>query len=238
MVPDSQLADNLAAVRAKITEAALRSGRSPGEVTLVAVTKYVSAAVAQQLGPLGCHDLGESRPQQLWAKAESLHAANQSGSIHWHLIGHLQRNKVDRTLPLVSLIHSGDSLRLIQAVDEAALALNRCIPTLIEVNVSGDPAKHGFKPAEVEPAFASMAALSSLEIRGLMCMASREGDLDQARREFASLRELRDQLRQVAPPNINLRELSMGMSGDFEVAIEEGATIVRIGSALFEEIDG
>lgn len=137
-------------------------------------------------------------------------------------------------MQLVSLIHSGDSLRILEAIDQAASKLGRRIPTLIEINISGDPTKHGFQPAEVEPALASMAALTSLQIRGLMCMASREGDLSQARLEFAALRELRDQLKSIAPPNINLSELSMGMSGDFEIAIEEGATMVRVGSALFE----
>jgi hypothetical protein len=241
-----KLTENLAAVRGRIAQAAHRSGRTADDITLVAITKYVTADIARQLVAAGCHNLGESRPQQLWAKAEMLssplgnhglaHDAAVEQSIRWHLVGHLQRNKVQRTLPLVSLIHSGDSLRLLQAVNQSAASLKRSIPILLEVNISGDAAKHGFKPAEIEPALASMAALSSLEICGLMCMASREGDLSQARREFAELRKLRDRLQHVAPPNITLRELSMGMSSDYEVAVEEGATIVRIGSALFEGI--
>jgi pyridoxal phosphate enzyme (YggS family) len=244
MATGSRLTDNLAAVREKITQAARRSGRTSGEITLVAVTKYVDFDIARQLITAGCHDLGESRPQELWSKAEAFgqsirrsepatSAATES-PVRWHLIGHLQRNKVERTLPLVSLIHSGDSLRILETIDQAALKLGRRIPVLIEVNISGDPTKHGFQPAEVEPALASMGVLSSLQIRGLMCMASREGDPPQARREFAALRGLRDQLRSIAPPNIDLSELSMGMSGDFEIAIEEGATMVRVGSALFE----
>ncbi len=108
---------------------------------------------------------------------------------------------------------------------------------LIEVNISGDATKHGFKPTEVQPALVKIAELTSVQIKGLMCMASRQGDLDQARREFAALRELRDRLHQVSLPNISLQELSMGMSGDFEVAIKEGATMLRIGSALFQGID-
>ena len=160
--------------------------------------------------------------------------------MRWHLIGHLQRNKVPRTLPLVSLIHSGDSLRLLEAIDQdAAAQCSRRVPVLIEVNISGDATKHGFKPDEVEPNLAAIAALSAVEVRGLMSMASREDDVDSSpRTNSPSLRELRDQLANKSRRrDIKLDELSMGMSGDFEAAIEEGATIVRIGSALFEGID-
>ncbi|HEY2760958.1 MAG TPA: YggS family pyridoxal phosphate-dependent enzyme [Pirellulales bacterium] len=234
----SLLIDNLHKVRDQIAAAAKRSGRPAGAVKLIAVTKYVTADLARQLAAAGCQDLGESRPQELWSKAESLRDflsdQNSTNQIRWHLIGHLQRNKIDRTLPLVSLIHSGDSLRLLEAINHAAASANRCIPILIEINISGDTTKHGFVPEEVEPNLQKIALLSSLEIRGLMTMAGREGDLDQARREFNALRQLRDKLARAAPPNVDLAELSMGMSGDFEVAIEEGATIVRIGSALFE----
>jgi PLP dependent protein len=244
MTLPSRLVENLNAVCCKIAEAAHLSGRSAKDVKLVAVTKYVTSDVARHLAAAGCNDLGESRPQELWSKAEALkdfaadaavvESDRSEPAIRWHLIGHLQRNKVERTLPLVSLIHSGDSLRLLEAVGQAAAKIHRRIPILIEINVSDDETKHGFKPAEVESAMAKIAALSSLEIRGLMCMASREGDLEQARREFARLRKLREQLQKTAPSNVILEELSMGMSGDFGVAIEEGATIVRIGSALYE----
>jgi PLP dependent protein len=245
MAVDSKLAENLAFVRGRIAAAAKRSGRTAGAITLVAVTKYVNAEVARQLLTAGCPDLGENRPQELWAKAEALKdfaAASpaidktlaNANSVRWHLVGHLQRNKVPHTLPLVSFIHSVDSLRLLDAIDQAAIGLHRRIPVLLEVNISGDAAKHGFRPDEIEPALPSIAALTGVQIRGLMGMASREGDLAQARREFAALRELRDKLLRVAPPNLELRELSMGMSGDYEVAIEEGATLVRIGSALFD----
>ncbi len=184
------------------------------------------------LSAAGCEDLGESRPQELWAKAEALRDA----AVQWHLVGHLQRNKVERTIPLLSLIHSGDSLRLFEAINKSAAQSQRRIPMLIEVNISGDAAKHGFQPTEVEPNLPALAALRAIEIRGLMTMAGREEDVVQAQHEFAELRQLRDRLRRVAPPNIKLDELSMGMSGDFEAAIAEGATIVRIGSALFEGI--
>ncbi len=200
------------------------------------VTKTVDAKIAQMLVAAGCRDLGESRPQELWAKAAAIQDPSPENAVRWHMIGHLQRNKVRRTLPLVSLIHSVDSLRLLEEIDREAHTLQRPAAVLLEVNISGDHTKHGFRPNEVEPQLPEMARFEHVAIRGLMCMASREGDLPQARREFAALRELRDRLQRSAPPNIRLAELSMGMSGDYEIAIEEGATLVRVGSALFEGI--
>ena len=194
----------------------------------MAVTKYVGLEEIRALVEAGCTDLGESRPQQLWDRAEALGGL----PIRWHLIGHLQRNKVHRTLPLVTLIHSADSPRLVAALDEAAAGARTAI--LLEVNISGEPAKHGFAPDELEPFLPELAGYRNVEVRGLMCMAGLEGGLDDARREFAALRCLRDRLRANCPEGITLDELSMGMSGDYEVAIEEGATIVRVGSALFE----
>jgi pyridoxal phosphate enzyme (YggS family) len=230
---EHRLAENLAYIRAKVALAARRGGRNVADVTLVAVLKQVDPQIARHLLSLQCTDLGESRPQDLWEKAEAL----GDKAVRWHLVGHLQTNKVQRTLPLVSLIHSADSMRLLHAINEAAGQLKKPGAVLIEVNVSGEPAKHGFAPQELEPYLAEIAGLPHVEVRGLMCMAGRAGDLNQARRDFARLRELRDRLRRLAPSNMNLTDLSMGMSGDFEAAIEEGATIVRIGSALFEGID-
>lgn len=230
-MPDlaQHIARNVSEIRERIAGAALRSGRTPSEVTLVAVTKYVASEMARLLIGAGCCDLGESRPQQLWDKADALGDL----SIRWHMIGHLQRNKVRRTLPLVSLVHSVDSARLLAAIDDEAAAV---VPVLLEVNVSGEEAKHGFLPHEVEPLLPQLPQYRNVAVRGLMCMAGLEGGLDDARREFALLRELRDRLRVNCPPGTTLDELSMGMSGDFEAAVEEGATLVRIGSALFEGI--
>lgn len=225
-----RLAENLSRVRGRMAEAALRSGRTADAVTLVAVTKYVDAETARALVAAGCRDLGESRPQELWHKAEALAEA----AVRWHLVGHLQRNKVARTLPLAVLLHSGDSVRLLESIDVEASRLGRTVPLLLEVNVSGDAAKHGFRPDEVERLAEQLVRLTHVEVRGLMAMAGREGDLAAARRDFAALRCLRDRLQTVWPERLRLAELSMGMSGDFEAAIEEGATIVRVGSALFE----
>jgi hypothetical protein len=229
-----RIAENVAAVRARIADAAVRSGRRPDEVALVAVTKYVGEAEIRGVVAAGCDRLGESRPQQLWERAE----ACRDLPVRWHMIGHLQRNKVRRTLPLVAMIQSADSLRLIEAIDREAADRSRRVPLLLEVNVSGETAKHGFEPDGVEPHLGALARYEHVEVRGLMCMAALEGGLDAARRDFAQLRRLRDRLRPLAPPGIALDELSMGMSGDYEVAVEEGATIVRVGSALFEGVSG
>lgn len=231
----TRIRDNLVQIRSRMAEAAQRSGRAAGDVKLVAVSKYVDADTARLLVEAGCRDLGEARPQELWRKAETL----VGQPIDWHLIGHLQRNKLARTLPLVRLIHSGDSLRLIEAIDVQAAAISLAsIPILLEVNVSGDATKHGFKPDELPPLGETLARLDHIAICGLMCMAGREGNLDDARRDFEQLRLLRDRLRSTWPSRLSLHELSMGMSGDFEAAIEEGATIVRIGSLLFEGLVG
>lgn len=213
-----------------MTEAARRSGRRPDEVRLVAVTKFVSETAIRAVVAAGCRVLGESRPQHLWDRA----AALSDLSVEWHLIGPLQRNKVRRTLPLVGLLHSADSEDLVLAIDRIAGELGRVAPLLLEVNCSGDEAKHGFEPEAVAAALDRLAPLRHVQIRGFMGMAALDGGSDVARRNFSLLRKLRDRLRSDCPPAISLDELSMGMSGDFEVAIEEGATLVRVGSALFE----
>ena len=225
--------ENVRRIRLRIEQAARAAGRGADDVTLVAVTKYVGLDETQALIQAGCCDLGESRPQQLGSKAEAL--ANEPA--RWHLIGPLQRNKIRHLLPHVSLIHSGDSLRLLQAVDRVAGELGREVPVLLEVNVSGDEAKHGFAPAELEdaePLLSDLARLRNLRIQGLMAMAGLGTTADQSRRQFARLRQLRDSLQPECPAEIQLDQLSMGMSDDFEQAIAEGATIVRIGSALFD----
>lgn len=227
-----QLAENLAEVRGRVAAAAQRSGRGESDITLVAVTKYVSSDVAAALVGLGCLDLGESRPQELWSKAATLADA----PVRWHLIGHLQRNKLRRTLPLVHLMHSADSRRLLAAVDEEAAIAGLTARVLIDVNISGDITKTGVAPSELPALLAQANTWKHVELCGLMAMASLEGDESESRRDFARLRTLRDEL--VAnSAGLRLNELSMGMSGDFEVAIEEGATIVRVGSALFAGLD-
>lgn len=227
-----RIAENLAGVRGRIAAAAVRGGRSPEEVLLVAVTKYVGVALTEALVDAGATELGESRPQNFWPKAEAL----AGRPIRWHMIGQLQRNKIRRTLPLVEMVHSGESMRHLEAIDRIAGELAIRPRVLLEVNTSGDLTKHGFTSEGLASGLSNLAAFSNLKICGLMCMAGLESDAEGARQDFAALRRLRDKLRGECPDGVSLDELSMGMSGDYEVAIEEGATIVRVGSALFEGI--
>jgi pyridoxal phosphate enzyme (YggS family) len=224
----ADLSRRLPAVEARIEAACRRAGRARADVTLVAVTKTVPAEMAAQLHALGVADLGESRPQELWRKAAAL-----PPTVRWHLVGHLQRNKIDQTLPLVHLLHSVDSLRLLTALEQAAAKLGRTFPVLLEVNASREASKHGFAPEAVPALLPEAHRLQFIHVRGLMTMAAPEEDPERCRPTFASLRELRDRLRRDTGPPHELEHLSMGMSNDFEVAIEEGATLVRLGSVLF-----
>jgi PLP dependent protein len=231
------IADNLHRVQERIARAAESAGRKANDITLVGVTKYVGPREAADLVTAGCLDLGESRPQELWKKHEELRALGSDTPVRWHLVGHLQRNKVARTLPLITLIHSVDSERLLAAIHEAhAAAGDNQPPTsvLLEVNTSGETAKQGLGLDDVEPLLAAAPNYPHVAIRGLMTMAALEGGPTVAAQNFASLRELRDRLKPNAPSCATLDELSMGMSGDFEIAIREGATIVRVGSALWD----
>lgn len=216
------LADRLAAVEARIAAACARAGRDRADVTLIAVTKYVPPEVAALLPGLGVADLGESRPQELWKKAASIPAAR------WHLIGHLQRNKLDKTVPLVSLTHSADSDRLLDALSEFGTKRGEPVPVLLEVNCSREANKGGFDPEHLP----DITGRPGIRVEGLMTMAAHADDPADCRPTFAELRTLRDGLR--ARTGRPLPHLSMGMSNDFEVAIEEGATHIRLGSVLFD----
>jgi pyridoxal phosphate enzyme (YggS family) len=227
----SALAARLVEVERRLEAACGRAGRRHGDVTLVAITKTVSPEVADLLPDLGVLELGESRPQELWKKeATLLHA------VHWHLVGHLQRNKIARTLPLVHMIHSVDSLRLLQAIEEEARRQEREVAVLLEVNASQEPQKHGFAPDEVAGVAEQAAGLRFVRIRGLMTMAALDAVAEKCRPTFAELRRLRDSLKGRFPAPHCLEHLSMGMSNDFEVAVEEGATLVRLGTVLFEGV--
>ncbi len=222
------LAERLAAVRGRIAEACRRVGRDSATVTLVAATKTVSPEVAAIALELGMLDLAESRPQELWRKAAAVPIAR------WHLIGHLQRNKIDRSVPLITLMHSVDSERVLEAIAEFGSKQGTPVPVLLEANCSREAAKGGFSPDAVPAVCDKAVSLSGVTLRGLMTMAAYSDNPEDARPVFAELRRLRDSLR--SRTGLELPELSMGMSGDFEVAIEEGATLVRIGTTLFEGI--
>ena len=230
----SRIATNVQAVRQRIDRAALKSGRTGKDVRLIAVSKYadIGDGMIEALLAAGCSELGEARPQRLLEKAEFY--ANVP--VQWHLIGSLQRNKVRKILPIITLIHSLDSLRLAEAVDRIAdeeqLPPVRC---LLEVAISQDAEKQGIEPEQVLYVLDGIGAYQHIVVEGLMGMAGLESDEPQIHREFALLRQTAESTRSRGlPPNVSMLELSMGMSGDFEIAIEEGATLVRIGSVLYQ----
>ncbi len=222
------LTNNLDAVERRLRRACAYADRPRAAVTLVAVTKLVSAEVAALLPELGVTDLGESRPQELWHKEMVLLPA-----VRWHLVGHLQRNKIARTLPLTHLIHSVDSDRLLDALEAEAAKQERQVDVLLEVNASRQPNKHGFEPEDVPGLVPTLRTLQHVRVRGLMTMAAFPDDPEACRPTFAAVRRLGERLRGELGPPHEPNELSMGMTNDFEVAVEEGATLVRIGSALF-----
>ncbi len=222
---------NYEAVLERIQEAARRSSRNLADIQLIGVTKYVDETVARWLVELGCNHLAESRPQILWEKAATL----SDLVVDWHFIGHLQTNKAKRTLRMVSTLHSLDSTRLLAQIQQDMLQRERQLHLLLEINVSGDPKKTGMFVSDGEQLLQEWATksheMTKMVIVGLMGMGSLNGGTSQARRDFESLRKLRDVWQNRF--GIPLPELSMGMSEDFEIAIEEGATMLRIGSILF-----
>lgn len=238
MPEEIDIAANLERVRERMADAARRADRNPEEITLVAVTKAIEPAMVKQAIALGLRDFGENRVQEAEWKIPLLPEAT------WHMIGHLQRNKVKKALLIFDMIHSVDSLRLAQEIDRRASRIGARVPVLLEVNLSGEATKYGFRIAprvtrgEEKEAFFSyveeILRLYHLEVRGLMTMAPLVAHPEEARPYFQRLRGLREELRERFP-QASWEELSMGMTDDFEVAIEEGATMVRIGRAIFGE---
>jgi hypothetical protein len=223
----SALAGRLDEVRGRIARAAGRSGRPAGEVTLIGVVKTVPAGTVREAADLGLRDLGENRVQEAEAKI----AAVGRNGLRWHMIGHLQRNKAGRAVELFDRVHSVDSADLARALARRAEGAGRRLPVLIEVNVSGEPSKFGVAPAAVEELAATVLALPALALDGLMTVGAPVATPDEARGGFARLRALRDAA--ATRLGVALPHLSMGMSGDYEVAVEEGSTMVRVGTALF-----
>ena len=214
------IAERVAHVRQRVERAAERAGRSPADITIVAVSKSVSPQAIEEAVAAGIAHVGENRVQEAAAKIPGLRGL----PVTWHLVGHLQTNKAKTALELFDIIHSVDSLHLAEALSHRS---QRPLPVLLEVNVAGEAAKFGFPPGEMAAAAQAVARLPRLDLRGLMTVAPLASDPEAARPVFRELRRLRDAL--------GLAELSMGMSDDFEVAIEEGATLVRIGRAIFSE---
>ncbi|MBN1917444.1 MAG: YggS family pyridoxal phosphate-dependent enzyme [Verrucomicrobia bacterium] len=222
------MARNLDAIRGRIADAAERAGRSPDDVTLVCVTKTRSLDEIRAALDWGVPVLGESRVQEAAEKIPQL-----PHTVTWHLIGHLQRNKVKHALELFDMIHSVDSLRLAEEIESRAAAAQEIVPVLIEVNVAGEDSKFGAALDEVEQLAETIGRMPNVDLAGLMTMAPFVDDPETVRHIFSGLRELRDRIRD--EHGLDLPHLSMGMTQDYEVAVEEGATMVRIGSAVFEQ---
>ena len=225
------LAARIAGVRERIAKAAARAGRSERSVQLVAVSKRHPAAAVREAHGLGLRAFGENYAQELVAKAAEVGALE---GIEWHLIGHLQTNKARHVAPVIAVVHTIDSAHVANELGKRAAKLERTIGALIEVNIAKDPAKTGCAPHELGAIVEAVRAAGALELRGLMTMPPYTDDAEAARPFFAQLREL--QARHGGP--LALPELSMGMSHDLEAAIAEGATIVRVGTAIFGERQG
>jgi pyridoxal phosphate enzyme (YggS family) len=221
-----EIAENLERVRAEISNAAKKSGRSPGEIELIAISKTHEAEKVHAALEAGQQIFGESRVQEARAKIPLLPSAAR-----WHFVGRLQKNKIRHALPLFELFHSIDSLELAREMDRIAGEEGLCPRVLLEVNVAGEGSKIGFAPDSLQAGMEALLELPRLTIEGLMTIPPLAPEAETSRRYFIALRELRDQF--AAQFQVNLPQLSMGMSGDFAVAIEEGATLVRVGTAIF-----
>lgn len=222
----SGIAENLEEIRKRVIAACTRAGRSLSEVELIAVSKTFPAEALRETVELGQRVFGESRLQEAESKMDLL-----PDSLHWHFIGGVQRNKVRRILSRFEVVHAIDSLRLASYADGVAAELGLFPKVFIQVNVGAEASKGGFEPDQIREEIDALLALERLEIQGLMCIPPAAPDAESARPWFVALRTLRDDLEQSA--GVPLPALSMGMSGDFEVAIEEGATHVRVGSSIF-----
>jgi hypothetical protein len=226
------VSNNVKRVKDNIAAAADRSGRSLSDITLIGVTKSVNSAQISQLIKAGVNHLGENKVQDFLPKYAELSSEHP----HWHFIGHLQRNKVKHIIDKVTLIHSIDSIELAEEVNKRAQTAGKTMDILIEINIANEPTKYGISPEKTKEFTERLFALNFVRLRGLMCIAPYVENSEKNRTLFAKLKDLSENLRvdfgQVCPYNLLPLDLSMGMSNDYTVAIEEGATMVRIGTAL------
>lgn len=246
MAKKSAVAERLESVRARIGEAAARAKRDPNSVTLIAVTKAATPEAIREVVGLGVTDLGEGRVQQLVQRASQMNEVSNRRKVHgdgdaqpkppaWHMIGTLQRNKVKPVLPLVACVHSIDSLRLAEEIDVAAAKLGRKVNVMLQLNASEEPQKHGIAIGAATHLGESIASMPNVQLVGLMTMAELTDDEKAVRAAFRRTREVFEEMKWHKTGGPAFRHLSMGMSHDFEIAIEEGSTMVRIGSAIFGE---
>jgi pyridoxal phosphate enzyme (YggS family) len=237
----TKISERIRCVKEAISSACARAGRDVSKVKLVVVTKSATIEAIKEVIRLGCTNLGENRVQQLKKVsaqiAEYLERGNNNSSlpeqVSWHMVGHLQRNKVRQVLPIVSLIHSVDTLRLAEEINSSAAKLNLCPEILMQVNTSNEPQKYGVPVGATTHLAEQIETLPNLKLIGLMTMAPLTHNKDAIRACFVRARELFNELRGEKIVGRQFTELSMGMSSDYEVAVEEGATILRIGSAIF-----
>lgn len=220
--------ENVEAIRERIANAAKRSGRKAEDITLVAVTKNQPVSLVKEVLKMGIGDLGENKSQELLPKQGAV-----GERVNWHFIGHLQRNKVRYIIPFIYLIQSVDSIALAQEISKRAKACGKVQDILLEINTSGEASKHGFAPRDVFSVLNEVNTLSNITVKGLMTMAPFTDDVGLLRSHFAKTKELFDNLTRVEASNVDMRYLSMGMTNDFEIAIEEGSNMVRIGTAIF-----
>jgi PLP dependent protein len=221
--------DRLAEVRARIARAAARAGRDPSSVRLVAVSKTFSADHVRAAAAAGQADFGENKVQEALGKIDAV----ANASLRWHLIGHLQTNKAKKAAARFAVIQSVDSVALVEKVSDGAAAADRVVEVLIQVDLAGEATKFGATEDELPAIIRATQSTTAIRMIGLMAIPPAVDDPEEARPYFSRLRSVRDRLLERGAPTASLRELSMGMSHDFEVAVEEGATIVRIGSAIF-----
>lgn len=220
--------ENLEEVEARITRACERSGRERSEVTLISVSKTKPAEMLQEAYDAGSRDFGENKPQEIREKYPQLPT-----DIRWHMIGHLQRNKIKYIIDKVCMIHSVDSIRLAEAIDEEAKKHGIIMPVLIEVNVAEEESKFGIHLDEAESLIRQISELSNIQVQGLMTIAPFTENSEDNRIYFRKLRNLYVDIKDKNIDNVNMCNLSMGMTGDYEVAVEEGATMVRVGTGIF-----
>ncbi len=220
---------NVDTIRRRVAGACARAGRTPDEVTLVAVSKTFPASAVRDAVRAGVTDIGENYVQELLAKREQL-APEQ---IRWHFVGHLQSNKVRHIAPWITLIHAVESLGVAREIDRRAAQAGRMIEVLVEINTTGEETKFGIAPDTAVSFLRSLEDLAHIRVAGLMTIGPFLPDPEGSRPMFRALRHLREELRTLGLANATMQHLSMGMTGDFEVAIEEGATLIRIGTAIF-----
>lgn len=226
------LKENLKNVQNNIKKACERVGRKPEEVTLVAVSKMKPLSDIEELLETGQLEYGENYVQELCDKYENI-----SKPVHWHMIGHLQTNKVKYIIDKVSMIHSVDSVRLAEAIEKEAAKKDICMPVLIEVNVAGEESKFGLSAEEVLPFLEEISSYEHLQVKGLMTIAPFVANPEENREVFQKLKKLSVDIAVKNINNVNMSVLSMGMTNDYQVAVEEGATMVRVGTGIFGERD-